>query len=174
MKKILLALTALLAVAHLMAQSVDTDDINSRNSWLKIGASAGVPVGDMKDASKFALGLDLRGQFMTTPHFGLGVATGYTNYFVDGEGKDLGAIPLGLMLRAYPKSSGIFIGSDIGYSFLVNSGDDENDGGLYVQPQIGYHNYNWNIYGFYNHIFYKENFNVPMVGVTVSRNIRFN
>jgi len=47
---------------------------------LKIGLNAAMPIGDASKISVFAPGLDLRGQYMATNHFGIGIATGYNHY----------------------------------------------------------------------------------------------
>lgn len=166
-------LATLVAGSSLLAQGIRKEDITRKNSWLKIGGTAGIPVGDVKDASNFALGLDVRGQFLKNPHFGIGIATGYTHYFAAGsEVNSWGAIPLGLMLRGYPKSKGLFLGADLGYSILTNAGSSK--GGPYIQPQLGYHNYNLNVFGFYNHVFTgNDAVDVQQVGIGVTRNIRF-
>ena len=53
MKKIILVVALFIGTAT-FAQDVE---INSKNSWLKLGLGAGLPVGDAADASSFAGGL---------------------------------------------------------------------------------------------------------------------
>lgn len=173
MKKLILSLTLLMAVLATQAQTTrDVEDINEENSWLKLGLNMGAPVGDSGNFSSFAFGLDVAAQFMRTDNFGLGVASGYTQYFGKENLPDFGAIPLGLMLRYYPEPSGFFVGSDIGYTFLT--GDTVRDGGFYIRPQIGYHNYDWNIFAFYNQIFTSEPWaDIQTIGVAATYNIRF-
>jgi hypothetical protein len=155
----------------------ELEDINEDNSWLKLGLNAGLPVGNQSDFSSFTLGLDAAGQFMRTDNFGLGIASGYTHYLKKSDvalTSDFGAIPLGAMLRYYPEPEGFFAGADIGYTFLTGDGVSE-DGGLYFRPQIGYHNYDWNIFGYYNQILISDPFSdVQSVGIGVTYNIRFN
>ncbi|MEB2779514.1 hypothetical protein U3A58_03835 [Algoriphagus sp. C2-6-M1] len=176
MKKLILSLTLMLAAFASYAQVTrDIEDINDDNSWLKLGLNLGVPVGDLGDYSSFAFGLDVAGQFMRTDNFGLGVVTGYTKYFKDSEvagAQDFGAIPLGLMLRYYPEPSGFFVGTDLGYTFLT--GDAASDGGFYIRPQVGYHNYDWNIFAFYNQVFTSAPaMDIQTIGVAATYNIRF-
>ena len=119
MKKLLLSITLMMAAFATYAQTTrDVEDINENNSWLKLGINMGVPVGDIGDYSSFAFGLDVAGQFMRTDNFGLGVVSGYTQYFGKENFQNFGAIPLGLMLRYYPEPSGFFAGTDIGYTFF--------------------------------------------------------
>lgn len=162
------------------AQQVrELDEINEDNSWLKVGLNLGAPVGDVSNYSSFSLGLDVAAQFMRTDNFGFGVVSGYTNYFEksdaevrDGLNDGFGAIPLGLMFRYYPQPEGFFVGTDVGYSFLT--GVNSATGGAYIRPQIGYHNYDWNIFGFYNQVFREDPaIDVQSVGVAVTYNIRF-
>lgn len=173
MKKIILLFALALTVSTItFAQT--SSDITPRNSWLKFGLNAGVPVGDVADFSSFALGLELKGQLMETNHVGIGLTTGYTHFFGKDNFEDFGSIPLGAFIRAYPKSSGFFAGLDAGYNIIT--GDNDLDGGLYLRPQLGYHNYNWNVFGFYNHVFVDQPGinNVAQVGIGATYNIRFN
>lgn len=176
MKKLLLSLALMMAVFATCAQTTrEIEDINEVNSWLKLGVNLGVPVGEFSKYQTFAMGLDVAGQFMRTDNFGLGVVTGFTKYFVKSDvpaAQDFSSIPLGLMLRYYPQPTGIFIGTDVGYSFLVNN--TASNGGAYIRPQIGYHNYDWNLFAFYNQIFNKDpGYDVQTIGVAATYNIRF-
>jgi hypothetical protein len=144
-----------------------------KNSWLKAGASAGIPVGDISKYSNFTAGIELSGQIMQTPHFGIGIASGYTHFFPKANVDGFGVIPLGLMFRYYPQSEGFFAGIDLGYGFITNV--DNSNGGLYVKPQLGYHNYNWNFYGFYNQVFLgKNSTDLQNIGIAATYNLRFN
>ncbi|MES2371552.1 MAG: hypothetical protein V4557_03165 [Bacteroidota bacterium] len=168
MKRLFFAVTGLFMLTHAFAQSTET--VTRKNSWLKAGLTASVPVGNIGNASSFAGGLDLSGQWMATPNLGLGVTTGYTHYFAKNNASDFGVVPLGALLHYYPQSSGFFAGTDIGYSFITNSTET---GGLYIKPKIGYHNYDWNLFGFYNHVFANTT-DVQNLGVGVVYNLRFN
>lgn len=170
-KTILMGAFALFALTQAFAQN--KEEITPRNSWLKAGLSAGVPVGDLSNYSSFAAGLELSGQYLLNPHVGIGIASGYTNYFGKNGAKDFGTIPVGLLLRYYPKSAGFFAGVDGGYSFIVNN-NGGSKGGAYIKPQVGYHNYNWNFYGFYNQVFQKTGYiDLQTVGIAATYNIRF-
>jgi hypothetical protein len=168
MKKIVL-LFSLLVSSMLFAQ--EEINITNTNSWFKAGITAGIPVGDANDASSFALGLDARGQYLVSPNFAIGIASGYTHYFGKDDIDDFGTVPVAGFARYYFTKSGVFIGSDFGYSFLTNI--ENNAGGLYVNPQIGYHNRDWNIYGYFQNTFAENDVKVQNVGIGATYNIRF-
>ncbi|GAA0880461.1 hypothetical protein GCM10009119_34310 [Algoriphagus jejuensis] len=177
MKKLLLSFTLLLFGISAFSQQVrELEEINEENSWLKLGLNIAAPVGNLADFSSFALGLDAAGQFMRTDNFGLGVASGYTHYFKKSDvvgSDDFGVIPLGVMFRYYPQPEGVFVGTDAGYSFFTGSGMSES-GGAYIRPQLGYHNYNWNIFAYYNHVFTPDPaIDVQSIGIAWTYNIRF-
>lgn len=138
-------------------------------NWLKLGVHAGIPVGDAGDTSSFALGIDGKYQFLTYDHFGFGLATGYSHFFgkeVNGHDvDDFGIIPIAALLRYYPTES-FFLGADLGYGVI--SGVDA-DGGFYYRPEIGYHNENWNIFGFYQGV--AADFAPAQVGIGVNYNV---
>lgn len=162
----------LLAAVNANAQS-KTTEITAKNSWLKLGGSVGIPVGDIADVSNFTVGLELKGQLMETDHLGIGLTTGYNHYFVKNDLDDFGIVPLGVFVRVYPNPSGFFAGLDGGYSFVT--GYDNAKGGAFLRPQIGYHNYDWNIFGFYNNVFRpnSDGGNIGSIGLGATYNIRF-
>ena len=169
-KKLMTAMLIVFGSASAFAQN--PDDVTSKNSWLKIGVDLGRPVGKTSDYSSFEAGIILSGQWMATRNFGLGLTSGYNNFFGKNGAKDFGLIPAGLLLRYYPGAKGFFAGSDVGYSFLTNI--TAQSGGAYIKPQLGYHNYSWNVYGFYNHVFLNKGFeDVQNVGIAATYNIRF-
>lgn len=149
-------------------------EINPKNSWIKAGVNAGLPIGKLADQSSFALGADIKGQLMSTPNWGLGLASGYTHYFPKEGHENFGSVPVGIFARYYPASQGFFVGTDVGYSFQTGS-DLNGNGGMYVRPQVGYHNRLWNIFGFYNGIFRKDENggNPQQVGIGTTFNIMF-
>lgn len=166
-KNLMTAALVLFAFTHSFAQNT-ASTVN--NSWLKAGLEVSVPVGDIADYSAVSAGVVLSGQWLVNPNLGLGVASGYTHYFAKNDNtEDFGLIPAGLLVRYYPKAQGFFAGVDGGYSFLINRTET---GGAYIKPQLGYHDYNWNFYGFYNHVFL-DNINVQNVGIAATYNLRF-
>jgi hypothetical protein len=98
---------------------------------------------------------------------------GFSNYFsADKNLKDIGEIPLAIMYRFYPTSTGFFTGVDVGYSFILNAPNTK--GGFMGRPHAGYHGRNWNIFAYYNFVLIQEanNENIHSVGVSLTRNIR--
>ncbi|WP_333693753.1 hypothetical protein [Flavobacterium sp.] len=167
MKKVILVFSFLIATIS-NGQELD---ITPQNSWFKAGINAGIPIGDAADFSSFTIGLDLRGQYLVNPHFGIGIASGYTHFLGKDGADDFGIIPVGGFARYYFKQEGLFIGSDLGYAFLTNV--DQNSGGFYVNPQIGYHNKKWNIYGYYQHTFAENSTDIQTIGIGATYNIMF-
>ncbi|SFE46292.1 hypothetical protein SAMN05518672_106209 [Chitinophaga sp. CF118] len=172
MKHIILFLFAVILSAKSFSQP-QPEEVTSKNSWLKVGLNGGIPFGDLSDISSFILGIELKGQLMSTKHLGIGITTGYNHFFPENGYDNFGTIPLGGFLRYYPKSTGFFAGVDLGYSFLI--GVSGATGGVYTRPQLGYHNYNWNVFVFYNGIFRNQDDagNLQYVGIGATRNIRF-
>jgi len=172
MKKILLfSMVAILFAA--MQASAQSTEVTPGNSWLKLGANVGVPVGNASNYTSFLLGLELKGQVLETDYLGVGLTTGYNHYFGKNGFDGFGTIPLGAFLRVYPQKEGFFLGTDLGYSFIT--GVNSATGGLYVKPQLGYHNYDWNVFAFYNDIFRSDENggSIGSVGIGATYNIRF-
>ncbi len=159
-----------LSCSTLWAQETE---VTAKNSWLKIGVNAGVPVGDASNFTSFKAGAELKGQVMINPHLGAGVTAGYNQYFGKNNAPDFGAIPLGAFLRYYAQSEGFFAGIDGGYTVFTNMSN--NTGAAFLKPQIGYHNYSWNYFAYYNAILRSsaKGPDINDVGIGVSYNIRF-
>lgn len=174
MKKLMITFFA--AVGMIAATNAQTynSEINARNSWLKVGAGVGIPVGKLSDQSSFALSADLKGQFLSTPHVGFGLTTGYTHYFPKENFENFGSVPVGIFGRYYFKPEGLFLGADLGYSIQTGTGTN-GEGGVFVKPQIGYHNRAWNVFGYYNGVFRSEanGDHLQHVGIGVTYNIMF-
>lgn len=172
MKKAVWTVVALCIMGIANAQNGQTD-ITPRNSWLKLGANLGSPVGNASKYTGFVAGLELKGQLMETRHVGLGLTTGYNHFFGKDGFDGFGTIPAGAFLRVYPQKDGFFAGLDGGYSFITEASNAT--GGGYIRPQLGYHNYNWNIFGFYNNIFRSDlnGGDIGSVGIGATYNIRF-
>ncbi|SEN32449.1 hypothetical protein SAMN05216436_114110 [bacterium A37T11] len=149
-------------------------EISTKNTWIKAGIDVGLPIGDLADRSTFTLGAEVKGQLMSTPHWGLGVTSGYTHYFPKDENENFGSVPVGIFARYYPKTTGFFLGADGGYSFQTGS-HMNSSGGFYVKPQLGYHNKFWNIFGFYNNVFRSDGKggNIQYAGIGTTFNIMF-
>ncbi|MFY0644245.1 MAG: hypothetical protein JXR19_07245 [Bacteroidia bacterium] len=166
----LLILCACILFAN--AQDIKLKDVNSSNTWFKLGLNAGVPVADVADVSSFALGVDLSVQYLPTKAYGYGLKAGYTNYFGKDPAEDFSAIPLAVLFRFYPESTGFFAGAEVGYAFLNNVAG--TSGGWTYRPHIGWHTDNWNFFGYFDHIMTEENVSdIQTVGLGVTRNVRF-
>jgi len=172
-----------------------TANAQSMKNTLKIGALAGPSVAS-RNASA-AAGLNVAYQNLITPHFGLGVTTGYHHHF--GKDKDVsnttlknndfGVIPVAALFRYYPKSEGIYVGTDLGYGVITgddkvasNSSVERPNGGFYLKPEVGYHNRHWNIFAHYNKVFNgsdgtirvngaSQKYNAGIIGVGLAYNI---
>lgn len=168
MKKFLLVFS-LLTASFAFAQN--NIEITPENSWFKAGLTAGAPIGDTSDFSSFALGADVRAQYLVNPNFGIGVASGYNHFFGKDGSTDLGLIPLAGFARYYASNKGLFVGADFGYGFLTNA--NNNSGGLYLNPQIGYHNVKWNVYAFYQNTYAENNLDLQVLGLGATYNIMF-
>lgn len=171
----------ILTTAFTNAQDADMKNM------LKFGGNAGVAV-PSSNASANA-GIDLAYQHLVVPGFGLGVATGYNHFFGkenDGlENNDFGVVPVAALLRVYPQEKGFYFGTDVGYGFITgnekvasNSTVDRPDGGLYLKPEIGWHNRHWNVALQYNKVFTgdkgtigSQKYNVSSIGLGVSYNL---
>ena len=159
----------------------------SMENMLKIGVNAGFAV--PKENASAAIGVDLSYQHLVTPSFGLGLATAYEHYFgSDNDGiknNDFGVVPIAALVRFYPKRSGLYLGADLGYGFIVgdqkvasNSNVDRPDGGFYLKPEFGYHNRDWNFFLEYRKTFTgdkgkigNQNYSAGSLGVGVAYNI---
>nr|WP_260393683.1 hypothetical protein [Ornithobacterium rhinotracheale] len=155
MKKLSVLMLLIFTSVFVNAQKKGTD-------WLKLGVHAGI-----KDASSFALGVDAKYQFLDLKSFGLGIATGYTNYFKKDDNKNVGIIPVAALLRYYPTKR-FFIGADlgVGVAFLK----EDTKAGFYYRPELGYHNDEWNVFVFYQGDAVKD-LNIGAAGIGVSYNI---
>ncbi|MHA6698141.1 hypothetical protein [Chryseobacterium sp. A301] len=186
LKKSILA-AGLLTAGIVSAQSADMRNI------LKVGVNAGAAV-PAENASA-AVGVEVAYQNLITPGFGLGVATGYSHYFgrendVNGvtvNNNDFGVVPVAALIRVYPRQTGFYLGTDVGYGFITgddkvasNTGlmVDRPDGGFYIKPEIGYHNQDWNFSVQYQKVFTgdkgeigDQKYNAGALGVGVSYNI---
>lgn len=186
-KAILIGAALLFTTAAVHAQSM--------KNMIKIGALAGASVPSSNAAA--AAGLDVAYQNLVTPHFGLGVATGYQHHFakendINGaklDNNSFGVVPVAALVRYYPKAEGIYIGTDLGYGVVTgdervatNSSVARPDGGFYLKPEVGYHNRNWNIFAHYSKVFTgdkgtinvgnaSQKYNTGFIGVGLAYNI---
>ncbi len=185
LKRSILAV-GLLSAGILSAQSADMRNI------LKVGVNGGAAI-PAENASA-AAGVEVSYQNLVTPGFGLGIATGYSHYFgreneLNGatiDNNDFGVVPVAALIRVYPKQTGFYLGTDVGYGIIT--GDDKvasngsmvdrPDGGFYIKPEIGYHNQDWNFSVQYQKVFTgdkgeigTQKYNAGALGAGVSYNI---
>ncbi len=179
-KKALLSLGMLLGVSALSFAQ------DSYLNTLKIGANAGV---GLDKTSNAAASFDMSYQYLVTPNFGLGISTGYSQYFgseltennLKTKYGNFGVVPVAALLRYYHNKSGMFLGTDVGisvptsdYTMSVNNVNytiKDVKGGLYIKPVIGYHNKNWNIDMHYQHVGLSNDLNKSNIGLGFSYNI---
>lgn len=166
------ALLGILLMSTLSFAQTDLSKMSSENTWLKLGINAAVPIGDFSNTQGVGLGLDVGLQFLETKASGIGVKAGYINYFGKDNNDDVVVIPLALMFRYYPESVGIFAGLEVGYAFV--SGLPGTSGGGYTRPQLGLHYYDWNFFGYYEHVETEAKVaNVQAIGLGITYNLRF-
>lgn len=102
---------------------------------LKIGAHAGVPVGDVSDVSDFTLGASFSYLWSPAGMFKVGPKIGYEHFFVKSEyGDDFSFLPIAAEGRV-ALGDAVFVGLDLGYGIGVSS---NNDGGFYYSPKLGF------------------------------------
>ncbi|MGI9525821.1 MAG: hypothetical protein ACR2MS_01790 [Weeksellaceae bacterium] len=168
MKKLSILMMMLVGFTFSYAQ------VGEGTNWLKLGVHAGIPTGDADDTSSFALGIDAKYQFLNLNSFGVGIATGYTNYFGKDENNvdygDTGVIPVAALFRYYPTQN-FFIGTDLGYGFVTGDIADAADmtGGFYYRPEVGYHSDDWNIFAYYAGV--SGDYAPANVGIGINYNI---
>ncbi|MGB7842500.1 MAG: hypothetical protein WBL21_06895 [Salinimicrobium sp.] len=98
---------------------------------LKLGAHAGVPVGDVSDVSDFAFGADLAYLWNVAGILQAGPKIGYHQYTGD---FDAGFLPVAAEGRV-GLGEAVFVGLDLGYGISLKDGVD---GGLYYAPKLGF------------------------------------
>ena len=186
-----------IVVGMVMLFSVSVMHGQSMKNMIKIGALAGASVPSGNSAA--AVGLDLAYQNLITPHFGLGIATGYQHHFgneneINGttiSNNSYGVVPVAALIRYYPRAEGIYIGTDVGYGAITGDKEVVTDGsynairpngGFYLKPEVGYHNRNWNVFAHYSRVFTgnegeiavgtaSQKYNTGVIGVGVAYNI---
>lgn len=118
-------------------------------SGFKLGAHVGITTGDLDPAYGLNLGIDAGYVWEVADNVEVGVATGFSSFFVKSDYSDyfenINLIPVAATGQ-YTFDGGFNIGLDLGYGFFANDGAD---GGFLYQPKIGY-NFNFgNVYAGY-------------------------
>jgi len=139
MKKIFLSAIAVMAFGF----------ANAQDGNFKVGAHAGVVLGDLKDSYSANLGIDVAYLWNVADKFSVGATTGYTAYVPKSDNYDYGDIsyrikspnagfiPLAATAQ-YSITDNLFVGADLGYAIYASSGS--GDGGVLYQPKFGYQN----------------------------------
>lgn len=151
----------------------DLKNVNSSNTWFKLGLNAGLPIGDLANSGKFAPGVDLSVQFLKTKAYGYGIKIGYTHFVPKETNQEsFSAIPIAALFRFYPESIGLFAGLEAGYSFIQNV--EGTSGGFSARPQIGWHTDNWNFFAYYDYISTEEDvIDFQTIGLGATYNLRW-
>lgn len=176
-----------IVLAGILTAGIASAQSAQMNNMIKVGANVGLAV--PADNLSAAVGVDVAYQNLITPGFGLGIASGYTHYFgKENNGyknNDVGVVPVAALIRIYPKQTGFYFGTDLGYGFLVgdkavasNTNVERAGGGFYLKPEIGYHNRDWNFFVQYQKVFVGtkgdlpgQDYNVGNIGVGFGYNI---
>ena len=170
MKK-LIVITILLFSLSAYSQ-VDLSKVDKSNTWFKVGINAALPIGDLAKGYSAGLGLDASVQFLETKASGIGLKAGYINYFGKDPVDNMGLIPLAVLYRFYPESTGFFAGLEVGYAVILNN--PVVDGGVHARPHLGWHTDDWNFYGYYDYTSIGETGvnDFQAIGIGVTRNIK--
>jgi len=112
---------------------------------IRLGVNAGIPVGDISDASDFNVGADIA-YLMGFETFQLGPMVGYNHFFVD-DFDDISFLPLAATARF--SLANLELGADLGYALGLTDGID---GGFYYKPKIGFNLFEVGFIGSYTGI----------------------
>jgi opacity protein-like surface antigen len=131
------AITAILFLTAITASKAQNVAQVKTNDW-RLGVVLNVPTGDASKAYSFTLGGDLKLQRDITESLSGTLTTGYTNFFIKKELKDLGAkdfgyIPLKAGIKVFP-TKGIYISAELGAGFGVQKGSST---GFLYSPGVG-------------------------------------
>lgn len=131
MKKYILAMALMGAIYGLQAQE-----------GFKIGIQGGIPFGDFDDQISVMVGLDLGYMHALGEVVDVGITSGLIHGFAETfqtttpniDFPSVQFVPLAGSVRIWPSNS-LSFGVDGGYALGLG---DDNDGGLYYRPLIGY------------------------------------
>lgn len=202
-------------VMGLMVVGMTSAQSSRMNHMLKVGADGGFAVGKVAKISAGAnvsyqylirpgLGIGLASGYT---HF-FGKSNEFKNEILTYkiENNDFGIVPIAALLRVYPKKMGFYAGADLGYAFITGNGkvlkneriethlvysiisslnENRPKGGVYLRPEIGWHNRDWNVYVHYTAVltgdkgdiknsYNKENlqnYTIGSIGLGVAYNI---
>jgi hypothetical protein len=121
------------------------------NAQFRLGAHAGLPIGDAGDSFSFTLGADAAYMWSVADGVNLGVATGYSAWLgktITVEGSESYKVETMSMVPVAASAEYLFtpefsLGVDLGYAFMFvggsDSGESTSDGAFYYQPKVAYH-----------------------------------
>ncbi len=133
MKKLILSAIAICAFGITSAQ----------DGGFKAGVNFGLPMGDISDATSFAIGVDVAYMFSVSDQLQVGATVGYATYMAKEEGDDFAFLPIAATGQ-YAFTDNIFVGADLGYAMGLSP--DGNDGGMLYQPKVGYQTEKFEVY----------------------------
>jgi len=108
----------------------------------KIGAQAGLPLGDYNDLVGVVVGADMGYMWAPNKIMDLGLKVGFIHGFAERFRAETVSVklpniqfaPVAVSIRIWPSRS-FSLGGDVGQAFGLNDG---NDGGFYYRPQFGF------------------------------------
>lgn len=129
-------------VFFLIVFSISFFSISAQEGF-KIGAQAGLPIGDYNDSISIVAGLDVGYMWAPNKLLDLGIKSGIVHGFAETYRFEQTAsiklpsrqfVPIAASVRIWPSRSFSF-GGDVGQALGLNDG---NEGGFYYRPQFGF------------------------------------
>jgi hypothetical protein len=132
MKRVILSIT-IVAIATLSANA-QKESAESKDFKFSVGVNAGIPVGDIKPYSNFAIGGDLQGEYKVAENFAGTLSAGYLTFTGKNGLGSTNFIPV-LVGGKYHFTDKVYGHAQLGVSFSTQSGG--GSAFTYV-PSIGY------------------------------------
>jgi len=115
--------------------------MTSAQEGFKIGAQAGLPIGEINDQIGVVVGADVGYAWAPNKIFDLGIKAGFIHGFPEKFKSEIVTVelpsvqfaPVAATLRVWPGKVFSF-GGEVGHALGLNEG---NDGGFYYRPQFG-------------------------------------
>jgi len=119
-----------------------TCSIASSQEGFKIGAHGGIPIGDFNDQIGLVIGADVGYLWAPNKIFDIGIKAGFIHGFAETFKAETVSVklpsmqfaPVAASVRIWVAKSFSF-GGDVGQAFGLN---EDNEGGFYYRPQIGF------------------------------------
>lgn len=106
---------------------------NAQEGELNVGGTIGLPVGDFSNTHDVTGSIEANYLFNVAEGLKVGPSVSYLHF--NGEGPDLGYLPLAAAAR-YSVTDKVVLGADLGYGIGVFQ--DGQDSGFYYRPMVGY------------------------------------